>query len=112
MPSEKPGRWMKSLATNEFWQLYRELPEPIKQAARRTYQIWKENPRASKLRFKKVRDVYSIRDWNHGLPSNRCGRAGRFSVDLGWPARRIRPSVKRVIRPFPLTTLGPNESLM
>lgn len=52
---------MASFATSEFWQLYRELPEPIKRAARRTYRLWRENPRASGLRFKKVRDVYSVR---------------------------------------------------
>jgi hypothetical protein len=52
---------MKSSATTEFWQLYRELPEPIKRAARRTYFKWRENPRASGLHFKKVRDAYSIR---------------------------------------------------
>ena len=57
---------MKSSGTNEFWQLYRELPEPIKQATRRTYRVWKENPRASALRFKKVRDAYSVRIGNTG----------------------------------------------
>ena len=51
---------MKSSGTSEFWQLYRELPEPIRQIARRTYRLWKENPRAAMLRFKKVRDVYSV----------------------------------------------------
>lgn len=40
---------------------FRELPEPIRQATRRTYRLWKENPRASALRFKKVRDAYSVR---------------------------------------------------
>ena len=43
----KPDRWMKSSGTNEFWELYRGLPEPIKRAARRTYRTWKENPRAA-----------------------------------------------------------------
>ena len=38
---------------SEFWKLYRELPEPIRQATKRTYRLWKENPRASALRFKK-----------------------------------------------------------
>jgi len=52
---------MKSSGTNEFWRLYRELPEQIRRATRRTYRLWKENPRASGLRFKKVRDVYSVR---------------------------------------------------
>ena len=55
---------MKSSGTSEFWRLYRELPEPIKQATRRTYRLWSENPRASALRFKKVRDVYSVRIGN------------------------------------------------
>jgi hypothetical protein len=52
---------MKSSETSEFWQRYRELPKPIRQATRQTYRLWSENPRAPKLRFKKVRDVYSIR---------------------------------------------------
>ena len=52
---------MKSSATSEFWQLYRKSPERVRQAARRTYQLWKENPRAPRLRFKKVRNAYSIR---------------------------------------------------
>ena len=52
---------MKSSGTSEFWQLYRELPLPIKQAARLTYRMWQANPRGTTLRFKKVRDVYSIR---------------------------------------------------
>src|SRR2546427_3986664 len=52
---------MKSSGTSEFWQLYRELPEPIRQSARRSYRLGDENPRAPALRFKKVRDVYSVR---------------------------------------------------
>ena len=66
MPLATPGRWMKSSATTEFWQLYRELPEPVRQTARRTYRLWKEDPRASALRFKKVRDAYPIRIGNTG----------------------------------------------
>ncbi|MEN3371364.1 MAG: hypothetical protein V7609_3507 [Verrucomicrobiota bacterium] len=52
---------MKSSGTNEFWQLYRELPDQVREATRRTYRIWRVNPRASGVRFKKVRDVYSVR---------------------------------------------------
>jgi hypothetical protein len=52
---------MKSSGTTEFWQLYRGLPPAIREAARRTYRLWKENPRAPGLRFKKVRDAYSVR---------------------------------------------------
>jgi hypothetical protein len=57
---------MKSSGTNEFWQLYRDLPEAIKEATRRTYRVWQENPRAPSLRFKKVRDAYSVRIGNTG----------------------------------------------
>ena len=66
MRAAKPGRWMKSSGTNEFWQNYRELPESVRQVARRTYHFWKENPRAPALRFKKVRDAYSVRIGNTG----------------------------------------------
>ena len=44
---------MKSSGTTEFWKLYRELPERIRQATKRTCRLWKENPRASALCFKK-----------------------------------------------------------
>ena len=57
---------MKSSGTSEFWQRYRDLPEPVRKVTRRAYRFWKENPRASRLRFKKVRDVYSIRIGNTG----------------------------------------------
>ena len=52
---------MKSSGTTEFWHLYRQLPQPIREATRRTYRLWKENPRAPGLHFKKVCDVYSVR---------------------------------------------------
>jgi hypothetical protein len=57
---------MKSSGTTEFWQLYRELPEAIRQTSRRTYRLWSEDPRAPALRFTKVRDVYSVRIGNTG----------------------------------------------
>ncbi len=52
---------MKSSGTNEFWLLYRELPEAVRKATRRTYRVWRRDPQASSLRFKKVRDAYSVR---------------------------------------------------
>jgi hypothetical protein len=57
---------MKSSGTNEFWQLYRDLPEAVRHTSRRTYRLWRGDPRASSLRFKKVRDVYSVRIGNTG----------------------------------------------
>ena len=52
---------MKSSTTADFWTCYRRLNPEIRAAARRTYRLWSENPRAPALRFKKVRDVYSVR---------------------------------------------------
>lgn len=42
----KLGRWMESSGTSEFWQRYRELPKPIRQATRQTYRLWSKNARA------------------------------------------------------------------
>lgn len=52
---------MTSSTNPEFWECYRQLPRQIREAARRTYALWRENPRASALRFKKVGAVYSVR---------------------------------------------------
>lgn len=55
---------MKSRATPRFWAAYRDLPPEIKEAARKTYQLFHENAYHPSLRFKKVhqRDpIYSAR---------------------------------------------------
>jgi hypothetical protein len=45
----------------------RQLPELMEQSrTRRAYRFWEENPLASAPRFKKVRDVYSVRVGNIG----------------------------------------------
>ncbi|HID29434.1 MAG TPA: hypothetical protein EYP19_05455 [Desulfobacterales bacterium] len=52
---------MKSSTTPDFWNSYSSLPPEIKSRARRTYQLWKRNPRHPSLCFKKVGQVWSIR---------------------------------------------------
>ena len=45
---------MKSRATPRFWAAYRELPPEIREAARKAYQLFRENARHPSLQFKKV----------------------------------------------------------
>ncbi len=43
-----------SRGTPEFWQLYRELPDEIRQVARKNYRLWQANAFHPSLRFKSV----------------------------------------------------------
>ena len=55
---------MKSRATPRFWAAYRDLPLEIKDAARKAYQLFRENAHHPSLQFKKIhqRDpIYSAR---------------------------------------------------
>jgi len=47
---------VKSRASRRFWQLYRELPARIRQAADKQFALWQANPRHRSLRFKRIRD--------------------------------------------------------
>lgn len=55
---------MKSRATARFWAAHRELPHEVRDAARKAYRLFHDDPRHSSLRFKKVHDrepIYSVR---------------------------------------------------
>ena len=55
---------MNSKAAPKFWDCYNRLPRAAQQRARKAYQLWKTNPRASGLRFKRVSEeepIYSVR---------------------------------------------------
>ncbi len=43
---------MKSELTNDFVQCFAQLPERVKQTARKNYQLWRENPTHPSLEFK------------------------------------------------------------
>lgn len=55
---------MTSLTTPRFWAAYRELPVEVRDAARKAYALFRENPQYPSLQFKKVHErepVYSVR---------------------------------------------------
>lgn len=45
---------MNSKAAPQFWRLYNRLSRREQQRVRKAYQIWKTNPSAPGLRFKRV----------------------------------------------------------
>lgn len=57
---------MKSHASSRFWKLYEQLPENVRQLARKNYLLWISNPKHPSLDFKELR-----------------GGKGRFSVRVG-----------------------------
>jgi len=48
------NRWMKSSTTPDFWAAYQVLPERVRNIARKTYQLWQENPRHPSLHWKQL----------------------------------------------------------
>jgi hypothetical protein len=55
---------VRSRATPRFWAAYRDLPPEIKEAARKAYQLFRENAHHPSLQFKKVHrhdPIYSAR---------------------------------------------------
>ena len=55
---------MNSELTPEFVVRFRNLPERVKETARKNYRLWKQNPRHPGLEFKKLSTstpVYSVR---------------------------------------------------
>ena len=53
---------MKSLTTPDFWDAYAQLPDKIKEQARKAYQLWQENQFHPSLHFKKVgKNLWSVR---------------------------------------------------
>ena len=55
---------MKSLTLPSFWIAYRNLPEDIKQSARKSYRLWEQNPFHPSLHFKCINtaeNIWSVR---------------------------------------------------
>lgn len=55
---------MNSRATDKFWELYRALPLDVRRRAVKAYKIWRDDPQAPGLYFKRVgkrRAAYSVR---------------------------------------------------
>jgi hypothetical protein len=55
---------MNSRTTKAFWKHYWALPPEIRQRARQTYTLWRDNPAHPSLFFKRVKEkqpLYSVR---------------------------------------------------
>lgn len=55
---------MKSRTVPRFWELFEALPADIQARAYRAYRLWRANPFAPGLRFKRVgqiEPIYSVR---------------------------------------------------
>jgi len=53
-----------SRATPRFWAAYRELPSEVRDAARKAYALFRDDPKHPSLQFKKVHTsdpIYSVR---------------------------------------------------
>ncbi len=57
---------ISSRGTPEFWRLYRELPDEIRQVARKNYRLWQANAFHPSLHFKSVgKPNWSVRIGDH-----------------------------------------------
>jgi mRNA-degrading endonuclease RelE of RelBE toxin-antitoxin system len=55
---------MKSRTVPDFWKSYRDLPPEIQRRVSKAYRLWRANPFAGSLRFKRVSEtepIYSVR---------------------------------------------------
>lgn len=55
---------MKSATLPSFWAEYRQLSNPVKEAARKAYRLWSENPFYPSLHFKCINSdegIWSVR---------------------------------------------------
>ncbi len=73
---------MKSELTEEFLKCFAQLPDRVKQTARKNYQLWKQNPTHPSLEFKKLNTqepLYSVR------------------VGLGWRAVGVEKAENTIV---------------
>lgn len=55
---------MNSYLTEDFLECFRQLPQEIKEKARKNYRFWKQNPNHPSLQFKRVHTrepIYAVR---------------------------------------------------
>ena len=55
---------MNSYLTDEFIECFRDLPDSVKEQARKSYRLWRDNPRHPSLHFKRIhstQSIYSVR---------------------------------------------------
>ena len=71
---------MKSRAAPRFWKLYNRLPRMEQQRARKAYQMWKTNPNAPGLHFKRVSEAEPIYSAQRLSGRRVVGRSGESTV--------------------------------
>ena len=55
-----------SVASRDFWRLYRRLPRDVRRLAAKSYKVWQQDPFHPSLHFKKVGDdLWSVRVGGH-----------------------------------------------
>ncbi len=55
-----------SVASRDFWRLYRRLPRDVRRLAAKSYKAWQQDPFHPSLHFKKVGDnLWSVRVGGH-----------------------------------------------
>jgi hypothetical protein len=52
---------MKIRATKGFWDCYNNLQPDIRQTADKSFNLFKKNPHHPSLKFKRIRELYSVR---------------------------------------------------
>jgi len=52
---------MRHHTTRKFWEIYEDLPEPIRKLADKNFALLKENPQHPSLHLKKVNSLWSAR---------------------------------------------------
>lgn len=73
---------MKSVGTDEFWELYHALPQSARKVAVKNYRLWRDNPQHPSLRFKPVKDgLWSVR---LGLYYRALGRVNGDMITWVW----------------------------
>lgn len=56
---------MKHYTSTDFWELFRNLPNEIRESACKKFELLKDNPYHSSLRFKRIDDLWSVRIGKH-----------------------------------------------
>jgi hypothetical protein len=75
---------MNSVVTEDFIACFSRLPAEVREQARRAYQIWRDNPSHSSLRFKPVRGHQGLWSVRIGLGWRAIGRRDGDTVTWFW----------------------------
>ena len=75
---------MKSQLTEDFIACFRELPDEVRQLARRNYQRWRENPQHPSLAFRRVHNTEPIHSVRIGIGWRALGLLDGDTITWFW----------------------------